>query len=92
VFSRNKSKPLCCPGIQFLTALDAGYWPQKSIFVTLKLKRRYMKKVLMLATAAFLISGVAFANGDKGKSKEKAKKTCTKGGKCCGKEDKTKKA
>ena len=51
-----------------------------------------MKKVLMLATAAFLISGVAFAHGDKGKTKEKAKKTCTKGGKCCGKEEKTKKA
>jgi hypothetical protein len=52
-----------------------------------------MKKVFMLATAAFLISGVAFANGDKGKTKEKAKKTCTKGGKCCGKkEDKEKKS
>ncbi len=53
-----------------------------------------MKKVLMLATAAFLISGVAFAHdGDKGKAKEKAKKTCTKGGKCCGKkEDKAKEA
>ena len=46
----------------------------------------------MLATAAFLISGVAFAHGDKGKTKEKTKKTCTKGGKCCGKEEKTKKA
>ena len=44
-----------------------------------------MKKILMLTTAAFLVSGVAFAHdGDKGK-KEKAKKTCTKGGKCCGK-------
>ena len=51
-----------------------------------------MKKLLMLATAAFLISGVAFANGDKGKNKEKAKKTCTKGGKCCEKESKSKKA
>ncbi|MEO5595109.1 MAG: hypothetical protein ABIR15_18970 [Chitinophagaceae bacterium] len=51
-----------------------------------------MKKLLMLTTAAFLISGVSFAHGDKGKNKEKAKKTCTKGGKCCGKEDKTKKA
>lgn len=45
----------------------------------------------MLATAAFLISGVAFAH-DGGKTKEKTKKTCTKGGKCCGKEAKTKKA
>ncbi len=53
-----------------------------------------MKKIFMLATAAFLISGVAFANGDKGKTKEKAKKTCTKGGKCCDKdkESKAKKA
>ncbi len=50
-----------------------------------------MKKVFMLATAAFLISGVAFAHGDKGKNKDKAKKTCTKGGKCCGKEEKAKK-
>ncbi|MEO6315438.1 MAG: hypothetical protein ABIU63_00905 [Chitinophagaceae bacterium] len=51
-----------------------------------------MKKVLMFATAAFLFSGVAFAHGDKGKNKDKAKKTCTKGsGKCCGKEDKAKK-
>jgi hypothetical protein len=51
-----------------------------------------MKKILMLATAAFLVSGVAFAHDDKGKAKEKTKKTCTKGGKCCGKEEKTKKA
>lgn len=48
-----------------------------------------MKKVLMLLTAAFLISGISYANtGDKGKAK--AKKCCTKGGKCCGKScDKT---
>ena len=51
-----------------------------------------MKKVLVLAVAAFLVSGAAFAHGDKGKMKEKTKKTCSKGGKCCGKEDKTKKA
>ncbi len=44
-----------------------------------------MKKIMILATAAFLFSGVAFAHGDKGKSKEKTKKTCTKGGKCCSK-------
>ena len=45
-----------------------------------------MKKIMMLATAAFLFSGVAFAHGDKGKNKDKAKKTCTKAsGKCCGK-------
>ena len=46
-----------------------------------------MKKVFLLVTAAFLISGVSFANGDKGKTKNKAKKTCTKGGKCCDKCD-----
>jgi hypothetical protein len=41
-----------------------------------------MKKMLVLATAAFLVSGFAFA-GDKDKSKEKAKKTCSK---TCGKQ------
>jgi hypothetical protein len=52
-----------------------------------------MKKILMLATAAFLVSGVAFAHdGDKVKGKEKEKKTCTKAnGKCCGKSEKSKK-
>ena len=56
------------------------------IFVYVKnLKHRYMKKLLMLATAAFLVTGVAFAHEGKGKNKDKAKKTCTKGGKCCGK-------
>ncbi|MHA4808200.1 hypothetical protein ACX0G9_08830 [Flavitalea flava] len=50
-----------------------------------------MKKIMILATAAFLITGVSFAGngGDKGKSKDKGKKsqTCTKGcpGKECGK-------
>lgn len=44
-----------------------------------------MKKILMLATAAFLVTGVAFAHEGKDKGKVKAKKTCTKGGKCCGK-------
>jgi len=46
----------------------------------------------MLATAAFLFSGVSFAHGDKGKNKEKAKKCSKACGKTCGKEDKTKKA
>jgi hypothetical protein len=51
-----------------------------------------MKKLLILSTAAFLFSGVAFAhNGgdkDKGKKeKKKTEKTCTKTcpGKECGK-------
>ena len=47
-----------------------------------------MKKIFVLATAAFLVSGFAFA-GDKDKSKEKTKKTC---GKTCGKECSKKKA
>lgn len=43
-----------------------------------------MKKILVFATMAFLVSGVAFA-GDGGKEKTKAKKTATKT-KTCGKE------
>ena len=39
-----------------------------------------MKKVLLLATAAFLVSGVAFAGTDKDK-----KKKCAKGKSCCSK-------
>lgn len=39
-----------------------------------------MKKILMLATAAFLVSGVAFAHGDD--------KKCAKGKECCKKGDK----
>jgi len=41
-----------------------------------------MKKLLMLATAAFLITGVAFAQEGAGKGKAKGKKCC-KDGKCC---------
>ncbi len=37
-----------------------------------------MKKVLLLATVALLVSGVSFANTDKGK-----KKKCAKGKTCC---------
>jgi len=37
-----------------------------------------MKKVLLLATAALLVSGVSFANTDKGKQKK-----CAKGKSCC---------
>jgi len=42
-----------------------------------------MRKILILATAAFLIAGVAQAGGDKGKKKAKTHKTCP--GKECGK-------
>ncbi len=48
-----------------------------------------MKKVLLFATAALLISGVSFANTDKGKNKKCAKgKSCCKG-KPCSKDKKT---
>lgn len=44
-----------------------------------------MKKILLLATAAFLVSGIAFAHEgggkDKKKSKSKSSKHCGKG--CC---------
>lgn len=42
-----------------------------------------MKKIFVLATAAFLITGASFANGGDGKK-------CTKG--CCKKDAKTEKA
>ncbi len=48
-----------------------------------------MKKILLLATAALLFTGVSFANTDKGKGKAKKKccskdKACSKkGGDCC---------
>jgi hypothetical protein len=40
-----------------------------------------MKKILTLAVAAMLISGVSFADG--GKKCDKDKKCCKKEGKCC---------
>lgn len=49
-----------------------------------------MKKVLLFATAALLISGVAFANTDKGKKKKCAKgKSCCQKSKECSKDKKT---
>lgn len=46
-----------------------------------------MKKVLLLATAAFLVSGVAFAGTDKDKKKKCAKgKSCCKKAKSCSKD------
>ncbi len=51
-----------------------------------------MKKLLILSTAAFLFSGVAFAGGDKGKEKgkkkEKTHKSCP-GKECCKDKDKS---
>lgn len=46
-----------------------------------------MKKVLLLATAAFLVSGIAFAGTDKDKKKKCAKgKSCCKKAKSCSKD------
>jgi hypothetical protein len=45
-----------------------------------------MKKVFLLATAALLVTGAAFADGGK-----KNKKKCAKGKSCCSKEVKAKK-
>jgi len=50
-----------------------------------------MKKLLMLATAAFLVTGVAFAHEGDGKGKKAKGKKCAKGGKCCEGKDKAKK-
>jgi len=47
-----------------------------------------MKKLLMIAVAAFLVSGVAFAQ-DSTKTKMKCGKECSKG-KSCGKDCKSK--
>jgi len=48
-----------------------------------------MKKILVLATAALLVSGVTFADHVK-KGKKCTKSCCKKSGKSCGKEkDKT---
>ena len=49
-----------------------------------------MKKICVLAIAAFLFSGVAFAH-DGGGKKKTAKKSCCKKGGCC-KKDKSKTA
>lgn len=47
-----------------------------------------MKKILVLATAAFLVTGFAFAQeGGKDKKKAEGKECCKKGGKECCKKD-----
>jgi hypothetical protein len=52
-----------------------------------------MKKLFLLATAALLVSGVSFANTDKGKKKKCAKgKTCCQGKSCSKDKDKEKTA
>lgn len=51
-----------------------------------------MKKVLLLATAAILFTGVSFANCGKGKKCAKGKSCCSKSSKSCSKKDKTKTA
>jgi len=49
-----------------------------------------MKKLFLLATAALLVTGVTFANNDKGKGKKCGKSCCKKSGKKCCKKDKEK--
>jgi hypothetical protein len=50
-----------------------------------------MKKILVLATMAFLVSGVAFAHdGDKGKDKTKKTTSKTCGKQCSKKKDASK--
>ena len=51
-----------------------------------------MKKFLLLATAALLVSGVTFANCDKGKGKKCGKSCCKKSCKKSCKKDKEKEA
>ena len=49
-----------------------------------------MKKLFLLATAAFLVTGVSFANTEKGKKKcGKSKSCCKKDSKSCCKKDKS---
>jgi hypothetical protein len=45
-----------------------------------------MKKVLLLATAALLVTGVTFAEGGKKKKCAKGKTCCNHSGKCCSKD------
>jgi hypothetical protein len=58
--------------------------------IDIHLKQPNMKKVFLLATAAFLVTGIAFAHdGDKKKKDEKCEKACCKAsGKECKKDDK----
>ncbi len=48
-----------------------------------------MKKIFLLATAAFLITGVSFADSGKDKKKKKSGKCCSKGHTCNKSKDKT---
>lgn len=50
-----------------------------------------MKKLVLLATAALLVTGVTFASNDKGKGKKCGKSCCKKSGKKCCKKDGEKK-
>ena len=48
-----------------------------------------MKKIFLLATAAFLITGVSFADNGKNKKKKKSSKCCSKGHSCTKSKEKT---
>ncbi|MEO6489584.1 MAG: hypothetical protein ABIO04_06560 [Ferruginibacter sp.] len=45
-----------------------------------------MKKLLILATAGLLVSGISMAEYHKGKKKSKGAKCCKKSSKCCSKD------
>ena len=45
-----------------------------------------MKKIFLLATAAFLVTGVSFADNGKHKKKSCGKSCCSKTGKSCSKD------
>ncbi|MEO6669205.1 MAG: hypothetical protein ABIN36_06995 [Ferruginibacter sp.] len=48
-----------------------------------------MKKIFLLATAAFLITGISFADTGKNKKKKKSSKCCSKGHSCSKDKEKT---
>ena len=48
-----------------------------------------MKKLILLATAALLVTGVSFADTVKKKEKKSKKSCCSKSGKSCKKKDNT---
>lgn len=76
-----------------LTFLNLRLKGFRVTFVTINHKKNTnMKKVLLFAATAFLLTGAAFAEGGKGKKKKKCAKgktCCAKEKACCKKKDKT---
>lgn len=64
--------------------------PQKQIIFTIQ-NKLIMKKIFLLATAAFLVTSASFAEVGKGKKKRAKAKTCVKGTtkSCCMDKSKT---